>query len=127
MASQTLKDLLHRAQRGEIPLEECFSLAELADAQQAKLEARREARGEAQRRYGRTALGKQRSREQARRLRRRRRQQEVAARALRRCEVCDGPLPLTARRSRRTCSDRCRQKLSRRLGSAASEAVSAEA
>ena len=44
-----------------------------------------------------TALGKRRMREQAQRLRWRRRQQEFAARELRRCEVCDGPLPLTAR------------------------------
>ena len=66
-------------------------------------------------RYRRTALGKRRMREQAQRLRWRRRQQEFAARELRRCEVCDGPVPLTARLSRRTCSGRCRQKLSRRL------------
>jgi hypothetical protein len=107
MESGRLKEALLQAQRGEIPWEQFVRLVELADEQKAKLEARREAQRDAQRRYRATSLGKQRVR---------RRAEELTTRAPRRCAVCRKLLPVTARLSRRTCSDRCRQKLSRRQG-----------
>jgi hypothetical protein len=110
-----LKEALLRAQRGEIPWEQYLRLVELEDEWRAKQEARRKAQREAQRRYRRTALGKARNLEQQRR-RWRRRQEAPATRAPRRCVVCSKLLPVTARLSRRTCSDRCRQVLSRRQG-----------
>jgi sRNA-binding protein len=116
MESGKLKEALLRFQRGEVPWEQVARLAELADEAQARLEARREAQREAQRRYRRTAAGKQRNLEQQQRRRVRRRQEQLATRVLRRCAVCSKLLPVTARLSRRTCSDRCRQKLSRRQG-----------
>jgi hypothetical protein len=111
-----LKEALLRAQRGEIPWEQFVRLVELADEQKAKLEAHREAQREAQRRYRATSLGKQRNLEQQQRRRVRRRAELLITRQPRRCAVCSRLLPVTARISRRTCSDRCRQKLSRRQG-----------
>jgi len=116
MGGENLKEALLQAQRGEIPWEQFVRLAELAAESQARLEAKREARREAQRRYRRTALGKQRNLEQQQRRRVRRRAEELITREPRRCAVCRKLLPVTARISRQTCSDRCRQKLSRRQG-----------
>jgi hypothetical protein len=116
MASGELKEALLRAQRGELPWEQYLRLVELADEWQTTLEARRAARREAQARYRATPLGKQRNLEQQQRRRWRRRQEELATREPRRCAVCRKLLPLASKTSRRTCSDRCRQKLSRRQG-----------
>jgi hypothetical protein len=116
MASGKLKEALFQAQRGELPWGEYFRLVELAEEAQATLESRRAARREAQRRYRATLTGKRRNLEQQRRRRWRRRQEELTVRAPRRCAVCRKLLSVTARLSRQTCSDRCRQKLSRRQG-----------